>query len=185
VQQGTTREERNALVPIREQIMYLAVPTAAEQKAALRRRQSVQRRRFGRAFKEERQRLGLSQEAIVDAFYARTGQNYHGSWVSKVEAGSVRKLDRPLVVALVKALGTDPIRERALLVAAGLSPIAAKSWDDSLAVGYLVTVAAPLLDQIAVLAHRPVAADQTGPDRAVCDGQAREMLAHVLPFSAR
>jgi transcriptional regulator with XRE-family HTH domain len=185
VQQGTTREELNALVPIREQIMYLAVPTAAEQKAALRRRQSVQRRRFGRAFKEERQRLGLSQEAIVDAFYARTGQNYHGSWVSKVEAGSVRKLDRPLVVALVKALGTDPIRERALLVAAGLSPIAVKSWDDSLAVGYLVTVAAPLLDQIAVLAHRPVAADQTGPDRAVCDGQAREMLAHVLPFSAR
>src|SRR5436305_14241645 len=102
MQQGTTREERNALVPIREQIMYLAVPTAAEQKAALRRRQSVQRRRFGRAIKEERQRLGLSQEAIVDAFYTRTAQNYHGSWVSTVEAGRVRKLDRPLVVALAK-----------------------------------------------------------------------------------
>src|SRR5436309_10047138 len=124
--------------------MYLAVPTATEQRAALRRRQSVQRQRFGRAFKEERQHLGLSQEAMVDAFYARTGQNYHGSWISKVEARSVRKLDRPLVAALaalVKALGTDPLRERALLVAAGLSPIAAKSWDDSLAVGYLVTVA--------------------------------------------
>ena len=121
----------------------------------------------------------------MDAFYARTGHNYHGSWVSKVEAGSVRKLDRPLVVALVKALGTDPIRERALLVAAGLSPIAAKSWDDSLAVGYLVTVAAPLLDQIAVLARQAVAADQTGADRAVCDGQAREVLARVLPLPAR
>jgi len=59
--------------------MYLAVPTAAEQTASLRRRQSAQRRRFGRAFKEERKRLGLSQEVIVDAFYARTGQNYHGS----------------------------------------------------------------------------------------------------------
>jgi transcriptional regulator with XRE-family HTH domain len=164
--------------------MYLAVPTAAEQNTALRRRQSVQRQRFGRAFKEERQRLGLSQEAIADAFCTRTGQNYHGSWVSKVEAGRVRKLDRPLVVALVKALGTDPIRERALLVAGGLSPIAVKSWDDSLAVGYLVTIAAPLLDQIAILA-REVAADQTGADRAVCDGQAREMLAHVLPFPPR
>jgi hypothetical protein len=61
------------------------------------------------------------------------------------------------VVALVKALGTDPIRERALLVAGGLSPIAAKSWDDSLAVGYLVTVAAPFLDQIAVLARGAIA----------------------------
>ena len=165
--------------------MYLAVPTATEQRAALRRRQSVQRQRFGRAFKEERQHLGLSQEAMVDAFYARTGQNYHGSWKSKVEARSVRKLDRPLVAALVKALGTDPLRERALLVAAGLSPIAAKSWDDSLAVGYLVIVAAPFLDQLAVLARRAVAADQASTDRAVCDGQAREMLAHVLPFPAR
>jgi hypothetical protein len=70
-----------------------------------------------------------------------------------VEAGSVRKLDRPLVGALVKALGTDPIRERALLVT--------------------------------VLARRAIAADQTGPDRAMCDGQAREMLARVLPFPAR
>jgi predicted exporter len=121
----------------------------------------------------------------VDAFYARTGQNYRGSWVSKVEAGSVRKLDRPLVLALVKALGTDPMRERALLVAAGLSPIAVTSWDDSLAVGYLVTIAAPFLAQIAVLAGWAIAANQTGADRAVCDGQAREMLADVLPFPAR
>src|SRR5919199_256271 len=76
------------------------------------------------------------------------------------------------VVALVKALGTDPMRERALLVAAGLSPIAVTSWDDSLAVGYLVTIAAPFLAQIAVLARRAIAANQTGADSAVCDGQA-------------
>jgi hypothetical protein len=62
---------------------------------------------------------------------------------------------------------------------------AVKSWDDSLAVGYLVTVAAPFLDQIAVLARQAVAADQTGADRAVCDGQAREVLAHVRPFPPR
>ena len=89
------------------------------------------------------------------------------------------------MVALVKALGTDPIRERALLVAAGLSPIAVKSWDDSLAVGYLITVATPFLDRIAVLARRAIIAVQTGADRTVCDAQAREMLAHVLPFPAR
>ncbi len=101
------------------------------------------RRRFGQCYKIERQRLGLTQAEVLSRLAMRRDRVLEGSAISKIEAGLRVKLDYPLVLDLARVLDCGEVRARALLVAAGFSPLPVKTWDECLALGYLATTLTP------------------------------------------
>ena len=134
------------------------------------------RRRFGRYYKRQRERMGLTQAAVLNRLAACRGTVLEGSALSKIEAGHRVTLDYPLAADLVSVLGCDVVRARALLVAAGFMPIPARGWDECLALAYLATTLSPeALQQYSAQARRLLAegAGQAGnATAATAAGQA-------------
>jgi transcriptional regulator with XRE-family HTH domain len=128
---------------------------------------------FGRLFRLERERRGLTQAAIVERLdalaYPEGSTRARGpwaekdpSWVSRIEAGAVAKLDRRIVSALCRALDCDKQERAALLLAAGFSPYPIPACDSWLELGQWYRCAAALLPE----AGRITAALRPGPDDA-------------------
>jgi transcriptional regulator with XRE-family HTH domain len=136
------------------------------------------RKRFGQEFKKRRERLGLTQAEVLDFVSDRLETILEGNWVSKVESGRVVKLNRRTVETLIEALGDDPLRSRALVAAAGLSPIPVTDWDTSLTLGYLAEVAEPYLEQFAALARQALQAEPGERDETLAKGQ--KLIAQIL-----
>jgi len=147
--------------------------------------QAATRRSFGISFRGERERLGLTQADVLAAMARIRIDSFEGNFISKIEAGKVVKVDRELVELLIEALDTSPIRQAALMAAAGLAPTPAPNWDTSLAQGYLATVMEPLLSQIVLLARQAEQAEAKGLDHTVFDDQVQELVMRALKDAQR
>ncbi len=149
---------------------------------AFRIRHDTSLRRFGRAFEQVRRVAGLTQEQIADRYYEQTSVLRDGSWVCKIESGVIKKLTRPMVEELVQTLATDHLTENALLVIAGYIPRDTRTFQESLALAYVLDLVDPHLREFAALAHQKAVLAQADLKDEQVDERAQELVHRILPF---